>query len=467
MLTALRPGILASVIGVCMLLQLARASAEADDGPAVEKITTLNQRAVDEYQNLNFDEARNILKEALDAAKGAGLDTHPVTARTYVHLGVVMLAGFKQKDEAVKLFRKALGIEPDIKLDKALANPEIQDVYNEAAASQQAGDSGGGESREISLDAKITHEPVTQASRGSAIPIRATVDAHLGAKRVFLSFKADGAGDFAEREMKETSPGAGNWAVVIPVFATLGGAIEYFIEALADDDKVVASKGSAEKPLRIALLAAPSSPSLVEPAKEPSPPESKQDWYFGLGLGSGFGWTTGKGEVTDRQLIPSGFELAGLAHLAPEVGYFVNPNMLISVQLRLQLVTGGSSFYGSAQTGCGSDGICSPAWNAVAGFGRVSFFLGQGKLRPYVAGIVGLGQIRHVAKFDAVQICGKSGMDVCTDTVVAGPLFVGAGGGVVYDLAAPLALTLGANAAVGFTAFTFNIDVNAGVAMYY
>src|ERR1700690_2543850 len=155
MLTALRPRILASGIGVCVLLQLARASADADDGPAVEKITKLNLRAADEYQNLNRHEPRNILKEALAAAKGAGLDTPPVTARTYVHLGVVMLAGFKQKDEAVKLFSKALGIEPDIKLDKPLANPEIQDVYNEAVASQQAEDSGGGEPREISLDAKI------------------------------------------------------------------------------------------------------------------------------------------------------------------------------------------------------------------------------------------------------------------------------------------------------------------------
>ena len=36
--------------------------------------------------------------------------------------GIVIFAGFKQKDVAIKNFRKAIDIEPDIKLDKVLAN---------------------------------------------------------------------------------------------------------------------------------------------------------------------------------------------------------------------------------------------------------------------------------------------------------------------------------------------------------
>ena len=47
---------------------------------------------------------------------------------------MVELAGFKEKDEAIKLFRQALDIQRDIKLDKSLATPEIQAVYDEAVS---------------------------------------------------------------------------------------------------------------------------------------------------------------------------------------------------------------------------------------------------------------------------------------------------------------------------------------------
>ena len=69
-----------------------------------------------------------------------------VAARTHVHLGVVLFAGFKQKDEAVAEFKKALEMAPDVKLDKLLATPEIQEVFDQAV-SEQKGEGGGGERR--------------------------------------------------------------------------------------------------------------------------------------------------------------------------------------------------------------------------------------------------------------------------------------------------------------------------------
>src|SRR3954469_14423795 len=91
----------------------AHAMADGDDVPA--KVAKLNKKALDEYDNLNFEEARKILKDALDFCKEAGLDQHPITARTNLHLGVVLLTGFKQRDAAAKYFRRALEIQPDIK----------------------------------------------------------------------------------------------------------------------------------------------------------------------------------------------------------------------------------------------------------------------------------------------------------------------------------------------------------------
>ncbi|HTA20490.1 MAG TPA: tetratricopeptide repeat protein, partial [Polyangia bacterium] len=108
--------------------------AHAQSDEAIDKVTKMNKKAVEEYENLNFEESRKILKEALDYCAQNGLDKHPVKARTHIHLGIVILAGFKQREVAIKQFRKALEIQPDIKLTKSLANPEVQEAFDEAVA---------------------------------------------------------------------------------------------------------------------------------------------------------------------------------------------------------------------------------------------------------------------------------------------------------------------------------------------
>jgi len=48
--------------------------------------------------------------------------------------------------------------------------------------------------------------------------------------------------------------------------------------------------------------------------------------------------------------------------------------------------------------------------------------------------------------------------------VGAGPFLAGVGGGLMYDLGERLALVLALNTQVAAPTFTFNIDLNAGVA---
>src|SRR6476620_10926489 len=180
-----------TLLPVVALTTSSTARAEAEDSAAVEKVTKLNKKAVDEYQNLNFEEARKLLKSAIDVCAQAGLDNHPVTARTYVHLGIVTFSGFKQRDEAIKHFRKALEIQGDIKLDKILATPEVQEVYDEAVEQQkEASATAKKPPTEVSSAAAIEHQPVTSSPQGKAIPIKASVDPGLGAKKVVLSFSA-------------------------------------------------------------------------------------------------------------------------------------------------------------------------------------------------------------------------------------------------------------------------------------
>jgi hypothetical protein len=445
--------------GLALLAAAAPARAQ-DDSAAVEKITKLNKKAVDEFENLNFDQARKILKDALEACSRAGLDNSQVAARTHVHLGVVLFAGFKQKDEAVVEFKKALEMAPDVKLDKLLATPEIQEVFDQAVSEQKSEAGGGGEKAAPAAADALTHEPVTRAAQGKAIQINMTLDSSVKAKKVMLSFSADGSEDFGEREMQEQSPG--NWMGEIPASATQGAKVSYYIEVDGDDEQVVAKKGSAAEPM-VVELRGPGGAALGPKKKPTAPPPKEKEaegatWYVGLGLGSGFGWTTGTGEINPADKVkPAGFAPAKLGQVSPEVGYFLSPDLLLSLQIRFQLVSGTTTFTGGA----------SPPSTAIAGFARARWLFDAGDVHPFAGGLIGGGTIRHVAGFNSQPFCGSGGNQTCVDSLKAGPIFVGGTGGVIYNLTPSLGLTGETNLALGFTNFTFNVDINVGAALEF
>ena len=52
-------------------------------------------------------------------------------------------------------------------------------------------------------------------------------------------------------------------------------------------------------------------------------------------------------------------------------------------------------------------------------------------------------------------------------TVLAGPVFLGVGGGAIINATDNFAFTLGIATQLGFPDFTFNIDFNGGVAVEF
>ena len=114
--------------------------AAAQNQAAVDKVTNLNKKALDAYNKQDYETARELLKQALEVCASSGLDKHPIRARTHIHFGVVAIVGFKQREVGLKQFRKALDVQPDIKLTKSLSTPELQDAFEEAVL---AGEGGG------------------------------------------------------------------------------------------------------------------------------------------------------------------------------------------------------------------------------------------------------------------------------------------------------------------------------------
>ena len=180
-------------------------------------------------------------------------------------------------------------------------------------------------------------------------------------------------------------------------------------------------------------------------------------FQFGAMLGGGVGWASGTGDVNADTQVPGSFAVAKLGHLALEAGYWWKPEVMVSLQGRFQLVTGPTIVETDTRT-------YHPATYAAAVFGAATWSPAMGPLRPFVSGAIGAGRIRHVVTISSLKDCGATRNETCVDTIGAGPFLAGVGGGLTYPLTDRLVLIGALNTQIGAPTFTFNIDIDAGVA---
>jgi hypothetical protein len=366
-----------------LLATMMGTAARADDAASAAAIAKLTKKALEDYENLNFDAARRRLAFALEECSRLALTRDAVAAEAHMLMGVVILSGGdKERAEALAQFEKALAIDATVKLPDSVATPELQLAFEQAAKNVAEQDQ----------EAKPDENPDDAKTRSGPAPARA------------VRSKAKAAPETATAESDE------------------------------DDSSSVA-----------------------------------RSWFLGFSVGGGGGWTSGVGEVTDVR-VSSGFHKAPLVHVAPEVGMYLTPDLLLSVQLRLQFLSGASSEPDPTLTMCGADHLCSPTKGATALFAKGTWFLDAGPaVRPYVSGLLGAGQIRHLASVPGTSTCGTDPAQpqACVDTVAAGPVFVGAGAGVAVHLSPTFAVLAGANTLLGFSRFTFHVDLNVGAAVEF
>jgi hypothetical protein len=474
---------LARVLVALIVLSLAsRAGAQTADD-AVAKMTQMNRDAVTAYQAKKFEDAKKILKEALDLAEANGLEQHPITARTHIHMGIVIIGGFHQRDLGIKQFKKALEIEPTINLTKALVTPEMSDAFSEAKAAAAGGGAGASpppaepppeapSERTApppppetpppeTTGSGLTHEPVTQARQGSAISITVGVSPDLKFDKMVLAYRPEGAAEFLGREMKSVAEG--RYGAEIPTSATGGNTVAYYIEAEDPAGNPVASKGTVDAPM-IITLSTSRAPTVHKEAPPPGGEEEEEAptyrYFAAFLIGTGFGYATGVGDVNhDVAINPPGMALAQLGQIAPEVGYWMSSSLMLSLQLRYQVVTGTTDVHANGK-------VYHAAGYAFAAFAKATWRWGEETWHPFFSLAAGGGQIRHVVNYGTkLTDCGSNMMQTCVDTIAAGPILIGPGGGITYDLTDRFSLIGQANSVLGFPTFTFNIDLNVGVAM--
>jgi hypothetical protein len=263
--------------------------------------------------------------------------------------------------------------------------------------------------------------------------------------RIVLAYQAADGDMFLAREMAPQENALGWYEAEIPAEATLGPYVTYYLEAQNSEDQPVATHGTPDYPHFIVLAPQPGS----EP---PVPTPAVRGLWLVLAVGSGGGYHSGTPEmnpVDDKShgIHVSGFGLASAGQLAPEIGFFPRANLLLSVQARLQYVTGAQNVRVDPQT-----------------YHPAVLRQGSQRVNPFLTVQAGLGQIRHaVTTPPSARLSGCS--PTCEDTVMGGLGLAGVGAGITWALGHSLALYCALNALVGLPAFMVNGDLNLGVAI--
>jgi tetratricopeptide (TPR) repeat protein len=235
----------------------------AQDQAAVDKVTHMNRKALDDYDTLEWEGAKKTLLEALQVGQKAQLGNHPIMARTYVHLGAVYLRGFKNADKALQSFSRALEIDPNIQLTRGIETPEMTEVFAQAKrartppkqappAVSTPADSSRAKARPVksqTLDCPNEDEAI--------IDRPATLRCGLApgltqVATVFLMYREPGKQTYAQVQMTRSKNG---WFVgQIPKKAVTGKTVLYYFEGRDASGKPVIRNGEQSSPNILLLM---------------------------------------------------------------------------------------------------------------------------------------------------------------------------------------------------------------------
>jgi len=519
-----RSNILVALVlaGLCGGLFATR-DAHAQQQDAATQVQRYNKRAMADYDNLEFELARKSLMDAVALLRQAGIDETPAAAKTYFNLGLVYVAGFKDRNRGLQQFVQALKINPGLKLDPAVASPELEEVW--AAARKQVGagrepttkDPGPKDpvdSDPSNNDVKgLQHNPLDEAKPGEPLTVKAQLGSDTGATKLYVLYRVSGQADYVAIPMKNAGS---EWIAVIPGEVITDRPLQYYLEARDKKGRAVVGSGSAPNPYIVTLSESAPGARVVRrnDPQNTSDPKKYQRMFVNLMPGFGIGYHPG-GNTTEvawqlktvngatqyqRAAVdqPGGVAIAPF-HLSVEIGGMITKHFSLSVLGRFEVVTGANAQTSSTDDGTAFRGGTTKAGGAVSGFIRARYRFLDGKFHPYIHVDLGGGEIRHALNLSAAQTMDKplvdeatartfnddpaSGANInkqlvcpgtgsCYDTLKLGLVFVGGGAGLTYDVWKYIAIMLDVNVlgAIGVGPggqSGMNVDVQLGVGAHF
>ncbi len=445
----------AAAVAILFLLGLHARAAHADAKKAKKEIEQKVKEAMENYDLLEYEEARKLLNSALTVAKKNKLDDDKVTAQVHLALGIVYYAGLQDEESAKLSFLSAVEIDPKIQIDKAYKTPEMAKLLDEArkesASGGGDGDGDGGDGDggvgdiDVGTDCSsvegVQHEIVDTAITGGDKQMSALVGADVDAAKVSIMYRPQGATDFLEAKM--TRKGDCEYTGAIPAAALRGELVHYYIAAFNDQGKMIAGKGSAGSPNIIEISGGT---AIVGDNENPLDgnggggggdsggissgvtvgPKKGSKIFFNVAVGSGGAFVTGKTEQESND-VKCCFAPA-LLHFMGELGFYIAPKTSLGAAGRFGLPLGANREGHST--------------GAPAALIRIRHSLGSGQDGLQVIGSIGGGVMRSTIKLEMAE-----GGD--TDIVATGPLIAGIGAAYAKPLGGPIRFVAEANALAG------------------
>jgi hypothetical protein len=502
------------VIGLAVAMVLALAPAESE---TIDRMVELNRKAMADFETAEFDSARELLLDALREGERAGLDNHPVMARTFVHLGAVVYLGQKDRTRTVRYFRRALLIDGSIKLDPSLKIGELQSLFDAAAENeiprpprrpppapspQVKRDAPPAAPRpDVKRDAapaapapreepgkREEPAPVAPADEDTGpdlpeeivaldcpypdevmpdkkVTLRCAAAPQLGVSKVVLHYMGHEMKDFTAVTMSRTRKG---WfEAVIPKNQVAGKSLRFYFEASDAAGAPVISNGRPQSPNLLPVIGADSRLEIPGPGgpgikkrEEENPLEFQEKLRY-LDYGNRRVWV-GLG-------VGSGF------------AYAIGGELESRVKSYADQTPGGSSVTGFGWAGLGhlapEVGVqLNPHW-AAALRGRHQWIPQEASVSKYtasgahavVARVIRYSRQNRFRFYGAAQAGGGEGvrmnihaapgMSAFKDTVLVGPVLVGGSAGIIFEIASRLSWVVEVDALLGFprTGVTFDV----------
>jgi len=519
-----RLGLIPFFLAFAVTVTVFAGQALAQDQAAIEKLVQMNKKALDDYDTLEWDTAKKTLLDALVAGKKAGLENHPVMARTYVNLGAVYVTGFKNRDKAIQSFSRALEIDPSIQLSKGIATSEVNDAFNEA---KRARGGGGGET---TAPAKKRRGPVMQSDQDGEAPkkkvearsstsdddseekdlpikiqaldcpnedeaiidkpavLRCAVAPNLKVASVWLMYREPGKEDYTEQEMKKSPKGW--WVGKIPKKAVTGKTVPYYFEGRDASGKAIVRNGDPDGPNPLMVMEEDAYRAMKEKEKQGDLGEDTEnplykqhgpvkanllgkkrediglDTRYGnrrwwIGLGAGSGFGYAKGDGLEAVNRSPDQNFHSLNSAFTPGGAWAGIGHL-APELGLMLTPDWAiSLEGRFQyIGQPHKYSDFAATGAISGLLKVTRYTHQAQIRFFGSGIVGGGEGFRFTIYPANIDPSLGRINDFKDTVRGGPAIAGAGVGVYYEVAKSAAIVVEAHALAGFPIFSFVVDGN-------
>lgn len=259
--------------------------------------------ALVQANNLEYDQANNILNTAISTAESAGNGQDPVLASLYM-LRAALTFSAEGHGAAAKILadlQRAVSLNYYVVVPMEMRSDDI------AAYMQQARQASGASAPPpISLT-----DPVE--SCGAPLHFEVLLSVPDGGQAALYWRKAGSDSEFIGAEM----PAFSNVAEVDIPAAEHGDAnIEYFLYAFDASMNPAANLGLQDEPLVLEQSCTDEAPDEAEaPAEEAKPkgPSSLPRVWINLGVGIGFGIASGTAENTYRQFFPAGTQAYGAA----------------------------------------------------------------------------------------------------------------------------------------------------------